>query len=363
MDIYTNLPNFVENYLFGIEKVRSGSIFCNLLANMAFTPGLEKEIFGAHPQTFNDLALEVFRFQYAQNALYRSWVDTLGVHPPEVAAVRDIPFLPVSFFKTGVVRTTHFAPEAVFESSGTTGTGGSRHEIKDLQLYRTSFTKGFQAFYGPVEDYCIIGLLPAYLERSNSSLVMMVHELIGLSGHPDSGFYLYEHEALYALLQKLEAAGQKTLLIGVTFALLDFAEKYSLQLQHTIVMETGGMKGRRKEIIRPELHAFLQQRLGVKAVHAEYGMTELLSQAYSAGEGRFHCPPWMQVLVRKEDDPLDISDRGDGLLNVIDLANIYSCSFIAVDDIARIHPDDGGGFEVSGRADNSDIRGCSLMVV
>lgn len=328
---------------------------------MASTPGLEKEIFGVHPGSFNGLALEVFRFQYAQNPLYRRWVDTLAVRPADVRTVKDIPFLPVSFFKTAEVRTTGFTPEAVFESSGTTGAGGSRHEIKDLQIYRSSFTLGFQAFYGPIQDYCIIGLLPAYLERSNSSLVVMVHELIGLSGHPDSGFYLYEHEALYTLLQRLEAAGQKTLLIGVTFALLDFAEKYSLQLHHTIIMETGGMKGRRKEITRPELHAFLQQRLGVRSVHAEYGMTELLSQAYSLGEGRFHCPPWMQVLVRKEDDPLDISDRGDGLLNIVDLANIWSCSFIAVDDIGRIHAD--GSFEVSGRADNSDIRGCSLMVV
>jgi len=320
---------------------------------------LEKDIFGS--TALPGLALEIFHFQYEHNPLYRSWVDTLGVPPDTVRSLSKIPFLPVSFFKSGAVRTTDFAPAAVFESSGTTGTGGSRHEVKDLRLYKESFTRCFQLFYGLPEDYCIIGLLPAYLERSGSSLVLMVHELIGLSGHPDSGFYLYEHEKLYRLLSKLEEKGQKTLLIGVTFALLDFAEKYSLHLQHTIVMETGGMKGRRKEITRPELHAFLQQRLGVKSVHAEYGMTELLSQAYSAGEGQFFCPPWMKVLVRKEDDPLDVGDRGEGLLNIIDLANIYSCSFIAVDDIGRIHAD--GSFEVSGRVDNSDIRGCSLMVV
>jgi hypothetical protein len=319
---------------------------------------LEKDIFGG--SALPGLALEIFRFQYAHNPLYRAWVDTLGVRPGAVQALSEIPFLPVSFFKTGEVRTTDFVPQVVFESSGTTGTGGSRHEVKDLQLYKKSFTLGFRQFYGPVEDYCIIGLLPAYLERSNSSLVVMVHELIALSGHPDSGFYLYEHEKLYDLLTKLEEQGQKTLLIGVTFALLDFAEKYSLQLKHTIVMETGGMKGRRKEITRPELHAFLGQKLGLKTVHAEYGMTELLSQAYSPGGGRLHCPPWMRVLVRKEDDPLDVSDRGEGLLNIIDLANIYSCSFIAVDDIGFIY--DSGGFEVSGRVDNSDIRGCSLMV-
>jgi phenylacetate-coenzyme A ligase PaaK-like adenylate-forming protein len=320
---------------------------------------LEKDIFGG--TALPSLALEVFHFQYEHNPLYRNWVDTLGVPPDTVRSLSKIPFLPVSFFKSGEVRTTDFAPAAVFESSGTTGTGGSRHEIKDMELYKESFTRCFRLFYGPPEDYCIIGLLPAYLERSNSSLVLMVHELIGLSGHPDSGFYLYEHEKLHRLLTTLETKGQKTLLIGVTFALLDFAEKYTMHLQHTIVMETGGMKGRRKEITRPELHAFLQQRLGVRTVHAEYGMTELLSQAYSAGEGRFFCPPWMKVLVRKEDDPLDVTDRGEGLLNIIDLANIYSCSFIAVDDIGRIHAD--GSFEVSGRVDNSDIRGCSLMVV
>lgn len=328
---------------------------------MTLISGLEKELFEVRPPEFAGLAIAVFHFQYEHNSLYRAWVNTLGIRPGDVRALSGIPFLPVSFFKTGEVRTTDFVPEAVFESSGTTGTGGSRHEVKDLQLYKKSFTLAFRQAYGPVEDYCIIGLLPAYLERTNSSLVVMVHELIGLSGHPDSGFYLYEHEKLYELLLRLEEKGQKTLLIGVTFALLDFAERYSLQLRNTVIMETGGMKGRRKEITRPELHAFLQERLGVKAVHAEYGMTELLSQAYSFGEGRFHCPPWMRVLVRKEDDPLDVSERGDGLLNIIDLANLYSCSFIAVDDIGVIQDD--GSFEVSGRVDNSDIRGCSLMVL
>jgi len=328
---------------------------------MALTSGFDKQLFGVRPAGFTGLALAIFHFQYEHNGLYRAWVDTLGVRPSMVGALEEIPFLPVSFFKTDEVRTTEFIAEGVFESSGTTGTGGSRHFVRDMGLYRQSFTLGFEQFYGPVEDYCIIGLLPAYLERSNSSLVVMVHELIARSKCADSGFYLYEHEALHEVLLRLEAAGQKVLLIGVTFALLDFAEKYPMRLQHTIVMETGGMKGRRKEITRPELHAFLQERLGVSAIHAEYGMTELLSQAYAAGGGRFFCPPWMKVLVRREDDPLEVSDRGEGLLNNIDLANIYSCSFIAVDDIGVIHKD--GGFEVSGRMDHSDVRGCSLMVV
>jgi len=319
--------------------------------------GLKKEDSGA----FTATALEIFRFQYENNPIYRLYTDTLGIDPHAVQQIREIPFLPVSFFKTHTVRTTDFTPETVFESSGTTGTRGSQHEVKDLSLYKKSFTEGFERFYGSVRDWCIIGLLPAYLERSNSSLVVMVDELIRMSGHPESGFYLYEHETLYELLKKLEQRGQKTLLIGVTFALLDFAEKYSMSLRHTVVMETGGMKGRRKEITRAELHDFLKERLGLGVIHAEYGATELLSQAYSDGNGLFACPPWMRALVRSEDDPLEIGEKGDGILNIIDLANIYSCSFLATEDIGRIHAD--GRFEVSGRVDNSDIRGCSLMVV
>lgn len=307
-------------------------------------------------------ALQTFRLQYADNPLYRRYADTLGIQPDRVRTLSEIPFLPVSFFKTHAVRTGDFIPEIVFESSGTTGSVTSRHEVRDLNLYRASFTAGFERFYGPVGEWCVIGLLPAYLERSNSSLVLMVHELIGASGHPDSGFYLYDHDALHAVLQRLErqGQGQKILLIGVTFALLDFAEKYPMALRHTVVMETGGMKGRRREITRNELHDYLKERLGVPSIHAEYGMTELLSQAWSSGDGLFTCPPWMRALVRREDDPLDVMMQGEGLLNIIDLANTWSCSFLATEDIGRIGSD--GRFEVSGRADNSDIRGCSLLV-
>jgi len=310
---------------------------------------------------FLSRALDTFRLQYAQNPLYRQFTDTLGVNPDLVRTLPEIPFLPVSFFKTHSVKTGDFTPEIVFESSGTTGSVTSRHEVKDLALYRQSFTAGFEHFYGPVGEWCIIGLLPAYLERSHSSLVLMVHELIGSSGHPDSGFYLYEHEALKEVLERLERQGQKTLLIGVTFALLDFAEKFPMSLSHTVIMETGGMKGRRREITRAELHDILKGRLGVGAIHAEYGMTELLSQAYASGDGLFACPSWMKVLVRRDDDPLEVGERGEGLLNIIDLANRWSCSFLATEDIGRIGPD--GRFEVSGRVDNSDIRGCSLLVV
>jgi len=332
--VCTNLPNFVQK-----------------LENNLFTPD---------EKGFPSRALELFHFQYANNPLYRQYTDTLGIDPRTVRQLTDIPFLPVSFFKTHRVRTTEFEPGIVFESSGTTGTGGSRHEVKDPDLYRKSFTAAWERFYGPIRDWCIIGLLPAYLERSHSSLVLMVHELIAATGHPDSGFYLYEQEMLYDTLQRLERGGQKTLLIGVTFALLDLAEKYPMSLRYTTVMETGGMKGRRKEITRQELHAFLKERWGVRSIHAEYGMTELLSQAYSAGDGRFYCPPWMKVLPRKEDDPLLITSHGEGILNIIDLANIWSCSFLATEDVGIVYPD--GSFEVAGRVDNSDIRGCSLLV-
>ncbi|HEV2354914.1 MAG TPA: acyl transferase [Puia sp.] len=317
-------------------------------------------VFSLDEREFVPRALDIFRFQYAQNPLYRDFVRSLGAGPESVGRIEDIPFLPVGFFKTCSVRTSEFLPEITFESSGTTGQAQSRHPVKDLDVYKASYRSGFSFFYGPVEGWCIIGLLPAYLERSHSSLVFMVDDLIRLSAHPDSGFYLYDHERLLEVLQRLEAAGQKTLLIGVTFALLDFAEHHQLSLQHTIVMETGGMKGRRREVTREELHAVLRNQLGVPSVHAEYGMTELLSQAYSPGEGLFRCPPWMRVLVRSEDDPLEVASAGNGLVNIIDLANIWSCAFLATDDIGRVRPD--GGFEVLGRCDNSDVRGCSLMV-
>jgi hypothetical protein len=321
----------------------------------------EKRIFGVGEKDFAVGALDIFRFQYENNALYRLYTDTLGVDPQSVEGITEIPFLPASFFKTHGVRSTDFIPGIVFESSGTTGAGGSRHEVKDPGMYRKSFTTGFERLYGPITDWCILGLLPAYLERSHSSLVYMVQELIGQSGRPESGFYLHEVESLYKLLLELEARRQQTMLIGVTFALLDFAEKYSMNLSHTVIMETGGMKGRRREITREELHAFLVSKLGVHSIHAEYGMTELLSQAYSPGMGLFSSPPWMRALVRKEDDPFEVRERGEGILNIIDLANLYSCSFIATEDIGKIHPD--GRFEVSGRLDNSDIRGCSLLVI
>ena len=312
------------------------------------------------PGLFADQCLASFRFQYDHNPIYRQWCGLTGTDPGAIKTPADIPALPISFFKTHTVMTTDFSPELVFESSGTTQTITSRHLVKDAGIYSRSFIKGFERFYGSIQDWCILGLLPSYLERQHSSLVLMVDEMIRLTGHADSGFYMDEHEKLSQTLYKLESAQQKTLLIGVTFGLLDFAASFSLPLKHTIVMETGGMKGRRKELTRAEVHQLLSEGFGTE-IHSEYGMTELLSQAYSKGKGRFVCPPWMKVMVRDEDDPLLVKEAGTGILLVIDLANIYSCSFLATEDVGRVYED--GSFEVWGRLDNSDMRGCSLLLV
>jgi Acyl-protein synthetase, LuxE len=325
------------------------------------------KIFNIIEAGFNNLALEVFRFQYANNKVYKAYLDALQVKAPKVSRVEDIPFLPVKFFKTHTIQATIFEPETIFESSGTSQTVNSRHLVKELSLYEESFKKGFEHFYGSVTDYCILGLLPSYLERTGSSLVYMVNKMINLSGHPSSGFYLNEYKKLFETLRQLEHKGQKALLIGVSFALLDFFEQYPMNLKNTIVIETGGMKGRRREMIRPELHTALSSESGVKEIHSEYGMTELLSQAYSKGDGIFNCPPWMKVLVRGEEDPLLVkeasinSEPQSGAVNIIDLANVYSCSFIATDDAGKLYAD--GSFEILGRMDSSDLRGCSLMVM
>lgn len=315
----------------------------------------------ADPAAFGEACLQTFHFQYRENPVYREWCALTGTDPVVVKTLDAIPALPISFFKNREVKTTSFVPQVVFESSGTTQSLTSRHLVKEVAIYRQSFLQAFTQFYGEITDWCILGLLPSYLERQHSSLVMMVDELIRLSGHAASGFYLDEHDHLSKNLQQLEAQSQKTLLIGVTFGLLDFAAAYPQQLKHTVVMETGGMKGRRKELTRAEVHSLLMDGLGVGSVHSEYGMTELLSQAYSQGEGRFTCPPWMKVLVRDEEDPFSVQETGRGILQVIDLANRYSCSFIATEDVGRVYED--GSFEVWGRLDNSDIRGCSLLVV
>lgn len=315
----------------------------------------------SNEQEFADAAMSVFDFQYRNNGLYKAFCDGLCRNPNNVDCIDRIPFLPISFFKSHKVVAFQGEGEIVFKSSSTTGSIPSKHYVKDLSVYRQSFETGFKHFYGDPSDYCILALLPSYLERSGSSLVLMADELVKLSGHKLGGFFLSNHAELVERLKELNAQNQKTILIGVSFALLDFAEEYKLYLPDLIVVETGGMKGRRKEIVREELHQAIRKSFGVKLVHSEYGMTELLSQAYSNGNGIFQCPPWMKVLVREANDPLSMARIGSaGGLSVIDLANIFSCSFIATQDLGRLYPD--GSFEVLGRFDNSDVRGCNLMV-
>ena len=330
------------------------------------------KIFSVGQNGFQELALEIFRFQYQQNPVYASFVNALGIDPATVDHIERIPFLPISFFKTDKIKTGKFNANLVFESSGTTQTINSSHHVKDSSIYIESFTRTFGNNYGPINEWCILGLLPSYLEKGNSSLVYMVDSLIKQSQHPQSGTYLYEFEKLNDTLVSLEDAGQQTLLIGVTYALLDFAGQFPMHLNHTTIMETGGMKGRRKEMTRMEVHEQLKKAFGKKEIHSEYGMTELLSQAYAKKEGRYQCPPWMKVMIRDEEDPLTVRSLEFGVqsnkletlagaINIIDLANVYSCSFIATDDVGRLYPDDS--FEVLGRMDGSDLRGCSLLTV
>ncbi|PWT95773.1 MAG: acyl transferase [Bacteroidetes bacterium] len=327
-----------------------------------------QRIFDFNISGFDDLALEIFNFQYENNEVYRAYCDTILSNISAIHSVEKIPFLPIQFFKSHEVKATSFEAESIFESSGTTQSRPSRHFVKNLNIYTESFRKTFGQFYGPATNWCILGLLPSYLERSNSSLVYMVQDLIDQSEQEESGFYLYDHEKLADVLERLESKKQNTILIGVSFALLDFAAKYSFPLKHTYIMETGGMKGRREEMTREQVHAILKEKFQVDQIHSEYGMTELLSQGYSKGGGIFHAPKWMKILIRDEDDPLAIKnfDSGtnssglSGIINVIDFANIYSCAFIATDDLGTLYPD--GSFEVLGRIDNSDLRGCSLMV-
>jgi len=315
---------------------------------------------------FDKVALDIFRFQAAENPVYSEYIKYLGIVPDKVDSIYKIPFLPIEFFKTRKVITGfNNLPEdkfRVFRSSGTTGMTRSSHYVYDTGLYEKSFVKGFEYFYSSPEDYVFLALLPSYLERGDSSLIYMVSRLIELSQNEHSGFYLYNHSQLYEKLLYLRDNGIKTILIGVSFALLDFGQEYNIDFPELIVMETGGMKGRRKEMVRSELHEHLKNTFGVEGIHSEYGMTELLSQAYSKGEGKFFTPPWMRILVRDMNDPFSYVEQGrTGGINVIDLANIYSCSFIETKDLGRINND--GSFEISGRFDNTDLRGCNLMVV
>jgi phenylacetate-coenzyme A ligase PaaK-like adenylate-forming protein len=320
---------------------------------------------GFHPEnteSFSERALNVFKFQSERNPVYRSFMESLGKASGEVKNITDIPFLPVSFFKNRKVLIEGLPVEMVFESSRTTGNVPSRHFVHDLKLYETSFTESFRYFYGEPSEYFIATLLPSYTDRQNSSLVYMMEGLIRKSPDSTSGFYENNLEELIRNIKNAKSSGRKTFLLGVSFALLDLANRFLPDLSGTIVMETGGMKGRRKEITREELHEILKNKFNVPVIHSEYGMSELMSQAYSKGNGIFFCPPWMRILIRDPQDPLSIIDGygTSGGINIIDLANLYSCSFIATCDSGKLY--ENGGFEISGRFDNSDIRGCNLMV-
>lgn len=316
----------------------------------------------SNQKQFEKIALKTFRYQYENNLVYQEFCDLLKTNVQKVKTLQQIPFLPIQFFKSHAVVTNNETPQAIFTSSGTTGMTTSQHLVTDVTLYEESYRRGFSQFYGNIENYVVLALLPSYLEREGSSLIYMVEDLIQLSNQPESGFYLNNHEELIEKLIALDSEGQNVILIGVTYALLDLIEKRKFQFQNTIIMETGGMKGKRKEMIREELHEQLCAGFGVSSIHSEYGMTELLSQAYSLGEGIFECPSWMQILIRDTEDALSyIANGKTGGINVIDLANRNSCSFIATQDLGKKYAN--GTFEVLGRFDNSDIRGCNLMVV
>lgn len=326
------------------------------------------KIFSVTDNGFAQLAIEIFHFQYEKNPVYRAYTDAIGKTAAGITRIEQIPFLPISLFKTDRIMCGEFNPGIIFESSGTTKTTNSHHFVKDPSLYVESFSRTFERFYGNVDEWCVLGLLPAYLERKSSSLVFMVRDLIAKTEHEKSGFHLHDLQKLKDTILELERSEQKTLLIGVTFALLDFAEKFPMQLDHVTIMETGGMKGRREELTRMEVHERLSKAFGKKQIHSEYGMTELLSQAYSKGDGRFQCPPWMKVLIRDDEDPLAVNSRQSivdralsGAINIIDFANVHSCSFIATDDVGKLY--NNGSFEVLGRMDGSDLRGCSLLTV
>ena len=307
------------------------------------------------------LGIEVFQYQAENNEVYKEYLHHLNCKIDSVNQINQIPFLPIEFFKSHQIKSTTETAKAIFTSSGTTGSLTSRHFVPDLNIYEASFTKGFEQYYGSVKDYCILALLPSYMEREGSSLIYMMEHLIKDSNHSKSGFYLHNHKELIATISELKKSNQKILLLGVSFALLDLAEKFKLDFSDVIIMETGGMKGRRKEITREELHAFLCDRLNATEIHSEYGMTELLSQAYSKGKSLFQTPSWMKIMIRDTYDPFSYEKIGrSGGVNVIDLANVHSCAFIETQDLGRLHTD--GSFEILGRFDHSDIRGCNLLI-
>ena len=318
------------------------------------------KIFNVDDKNFEQIAFEVFQFQYINNNIYKSYCDLLKKTPSNIGDISSIPFLPISFFKShSVICTKKY--DKVFHSSGTTNENLSKHYVSDIHIYEQSFLKNFIDNYGDPKDYVILGLLPNYMENENSSLIYMVNNLIELSESNDSGFFLKEYDFIIEKMKSLTRENKKIILIGVSYALLDLTESKNLNFENTIIIETGGMKGRRREMIKKELHETLKERTGLKKIHSEYGMTELLSQAYSKSDGIFLCPNWMRVFIRDINDPNFLySNNKSGGINIIDLANINSCSFIATEDMGSLHKN--GNFEIMGRIDHADTRGCNLLV-
>ncbi len=311
---------------------------------------------------FEKITLEVFQYQSVNNKIYAEFLNLLGIDPESIIDIKQIPFLPVSFFKTHKIVSNNDLILKTFFSSATTGIEQSKHHLTDLSIYETSFTSGFKYFYDDIQNYTILALLPSYLEREGSSLIFMVDSLIKKSNSVYSGFYLHNLKELSQKIIHLDSNNRKVILIGVSYALLDLLDIEKFNLKNTIIMETGGMKGKRKELVKEELHQILCKGFGVESIHSEYGMTELLSQAYSKGNGIFNTPPWMKILIRDTEDALTIlPNYKAGGINVIDLANVNSCSFIATQDLGKAH--NNHTFEILGRFDNSDIRGCNLLVV
>ena len=318
------------------------------------------KIFNVDYKNFDQIAFEVFKFQYKNNTVYKSYCDLLKKTPSNVEDISRVPFLPISFFKShSVICTKKY--DKVFYSSGTTNDNLSKHYVSDINIYEKSFLKNFIDNYGDPKEYVILGLLPNYMENENSSLIYMVNNLIELSKSNDSGFFLKEYDPIIEKMKSLSRKNKTIILIGVSYALLDLTKNKNLNLENTIIIETGGMKGRRREMIKKELHEILKERTGLKKIHSEYGMTELLSQAYSKSDGIFSCPKWMKIFIRDINDPNFLySSNKSGGINIIDLANVNSCSFIATEDMGSLHKN--GGFEIIGRIDHSDTRGCNLLV-
>lgn len=333
----------------------------NLIPNTVRINALAKEDQSTN-EAFESLALQVFEYQYEYNAFYRRYCSLIGKELSKISHLLDIPFLPIQFFKNNIIKTNKWAEEIIFSSSGTTAAITSQHFVREVDFYKNIARQGFEFFYGSIGNYCVLGLLPSYLERGGSSLVTMTDDFIKHSKYADSGFFLYDYSKLHKILLKNKAENIPTLLIGVSFALLDFVKEFTIDFPELIVMETGGMKGRRREMIRAELHEIIKKGFNTQCIHSEYGMTELMSQAYSKGEGIFNTIPTMKVLIRELNDPLSIMTQNErlGVVSMIDLGNLDTCSFIATDDLSKIYAD--GSFTILGRLDNSDVRGCNLMI-